>query len=359
MCYPKPGPRCSPHARQKLAKAQTELKKYDGDDEQKKMMLKNSVVKAQKEYFTSPHGIKALRAKALETGDGKYAKQAEEFAERRKEMIAKYKASQEFASAQYPSKVQVTKLSLPNDAYHLPVEYDYDHYGCSGSICNYRDYDDYCRDAEYEGLRIDRGSLNPRAVLAYLYKVNPEDIPDSLVTKATNELDLDSEDGYEVYASGGYYGDEAHVDFAYPDTALKTLKRYYYELPDAKDEAGVLQYVRGKGVDTAGLTPIEAIKKQLNDENHGKTHQLVERSNTVTAKKVNFDQVEIPQKKHFDAVEPRPVVAPENVDAVCGVLVQTGEYRYRLVDGYHRMKHKTLANGKTGKFIVLTRENAK
>lgn len=365
MCYPKPGPRCSPHARQKLFKSQKALEKYTGTDNERFQELKESFVKAQKEYFTSPQGIKLLKDKAQKTGNDKYAKQAEEFFLRRKNMIEEYKNSinqnnhAPVPSANSPSVVQVTKLSAPKEHYRLPVDYDYDYYSCSGATCNSDGYDDYCRDSEYEGLRIDKNSLNTRSVLAYIYNAKEEDIPDDMVIKANNELELDTEDGYEVYSSPGYYGDEATIDFAFPDNARKALERYYYELPDATDNSGVLPYVRGKGIDTTGLTPIEAIKKQLTDENNGKTHQFVDRANRVSSNVIPFHQVEIPQQKHFDSVEPREPAAPKNVDNICGVLVKIGEGKtatYRLVDGYHRMKNEKLKNAKSGKFIVLSIE---
>lgn len=57
MCYAAPGPRCSNHATEKLARA---TKAYEADPSRK--VLYEAMKEAEEEYDTTPAGMKALRA---------------------------------------------------------------------------------------------------------------------------------------------------------------------------------------------------------------------------------------------------------------------------------------------------------
>lgn len=376
MCYTS-GPRCSPHAKTKLLDAKKALNENAGNDPRETVALYDEVKSAQKEYWTSPAGIKELKAKAEKTGKTEDIKRAEMFEKRRKDLIARSKAITETnklaeklgqkddpAVSESPviSEVKNSKLNEPvqqvNNGYYMSdkhlysVEYEYDGYYCSGSSCNSDGYDDYCRDSEYDNIRVADG-INTRAVLAEIYRCKSEDIPDDLVNFANNELELDDKDSYEVQVSRGYYGDEASVVLSDPKNVYDKLREYYFARDDAKDDDGVLPYVRGKGISTKGMQPIDAIKTQLRAENKGMIVSHVENATKVERQDLNMKDVMVPQNEHFIKVDPRKPIAPHGAEETVGVVVQKGD-SYVLVDGYHRFKHQSAKGAKGGSFIILS-----
>lgn len=358
MCYPKPGPRCSKHAAERLKKALDAVSEYQGDDEGRKKSLRQRAVDAQKEYYTSPKGIAALEQKANESGNAKDVAVAKAAKERRRKMLDAYNASkQSVAVSPDPvlPDVAITPLNEPmisSNMHMYEVEYEYDFYGCTGYTCGSEGDDGYCRDAEFENLRISNEPISTRNVLGSIFRASPGDIPDDLVAFAENELELDKPESYEVSSSRGYYGDEAEVTLTFESNVRKKLTEYYLNRPDAKDTAGILPYLRGKGQDTTGLTPVEAVKKHLRAENRGAIVKYVEDANTVYKMRVPLTDVKVPQKKHLETVEPRKPIHPKNVEKFCGVVVKKGN-AYFLVDGYHRLKYELGTNNKTGNFLVL------
>lgn len=233
------------------------------------------------------------------------------------------------------------------------VEYEYDHYGCTGYRCGQSDdYDDYCRDAEYENIRIE-GPVDARGVLAEIFGVKTENVPQELVTLAENELSLDEADSYEVEVSNGYYGEEAKVVLSEPETVTQRLLEYYFSRKDAIDTGNILPYLRGKGFQTAGLTPLDAVKSHLREENKGKIVDYVENATSVCRKTLSISEVKIAQLRHFENVEPRSLTVPKGAVKTCGVVVQRGK-EYVLVDGYHRVKYQKAKGVKTSSFIVLS-----
>jgi len=69
MCYPKPGPRCSAHAMKRLAKANLALKNTPssfGADREVYFKAKEEVAEAQKEYDSTPAGLKELERRAAQ-----------------------------------------------------------------------------------------------------------------------------------------------------------------------------------------------------------------------------------------------------------------------------------------------------
>lgn len=376
MCYTS-GPRCSPHSKADLLKAKKAMEENTSYDTNVIIALHNEVKAAQKEYWTSPAGIKELKAKAEKTGKKEDIKRAELFEQRRKDMIARSKAITETnklanqlaknnitdaSKAQEITEVKNSKLNEPVLMYHngysmsyrrmYSVPYEYDGYYCSGSTCNSDGYDDYCRDSEYDNIRVAEG-INTRAVLAEIYNCKSEDIPDDLVDYANNELALDETDSYEVEVAHGYYGDEASVALSDPENVSAKLRSYYFSRDDAKDVNGVLPYVRGKGIDTKGLMPLEAIKAQLRAENKGMIVSHVDRATKVERKSIDLKDVVVPQNEHFIKADPRKPVAPYGAEETVGVLVQKGD-SYILVDGYHRFKDQTARGTKGGSFIILS-----
>lgn len=106
MCYAKPGPRCSAHAKQYLDKAKAVLL-ADPKEENKEAFLV-----AHEEYRMSPAGIKELRSSGLDA-------EADRYQQKRKERIALYKASVEGGDDEDGSKSDPEPF---NREYNVPLE---------------------------------------------------------------------------------------------------------------------------------------------------------------------------------------------------------------------------------------------
>lgn len=99
--------------------------------------------------------------------------------------------------------------------------------------------------------------------------------------------------------------------------------------------------------------PLQGIKDLLRTMNRGFSHSRVEAACTVSIVSMAPSQVHIPNRSHFDAVGPRKPRSPSGGVVIHGVLLPDGK-RYRLVDGYHRMKWD-LGHGVTvANYILLS-----
>lgn len=114
-------------------------------------------------------------------------------------------------------------------------------------------------------------------------------------------------------------------------------------------------------LDSLGYTPeknestLSVLQRLLRETNNGIRHPLVEESITVDWQILRLDEIHIPQKRHYDSVEPRPLV-PESpiVPPVAGVVIHRSRGRgYHLVDGYHRLKYLKENSSGQGLYIVL------
>lgn len=369
MCYKYPGPRCSKHAKDKLQKALRVQKLVRKSNPEAKNRADEQVKIAQRDFLTSPEGIKQLKEKAAKSGKESDRKIAESFAQRRKDLIALSKEASGKAKIERekfikdhkiqdePPKVAKVASSPLREPIALlsqrtlsSVNYDYDYSGCANDDCG--EDGDMCRDTVYEGLTVENKPVDTRQVLAELYSTSPQNIPDELVAIGNDELNLDKPESYEAYAENGYYGEEPGVYLGHPETVQKRLMEYFHSLPDAKDDQGILPYVRGRGTDTTGLSPVEAVKKNLRDENNGKLVSYVEKTTKVSRGAVSLSKVIVPQKKHYETVLPKIPNSPVGADSITGVLVSKGDSLV-LVDGYHRFKHANITNKKMGTFLIL------
>lgn len=232
-------------------------------------------------------------------------------------------------------------------------------------ISNYAEYDyDY---TDYYSHEIDEENYA-------IHSINGEELAKSMVyrsagtsieehEKIVNETEqmlqnigaLDTKN-YNLRVRYGYYND--HETFIEPKRSfplIERMKKEYYKKPDAKDAAGILEYVRSKGKETAGLSPFEAIKEQLNEENKGRKSSYVERSNKASKATLRVDNVYIGAKQHYENVEPRKKVSENDSVAFDGVLFFDNKSKtYHLIDGYHRMKDLKNNKRSTGTFIVLS-----
>lgn len=200
-------------------------------------------------------------------------------------------------------------------------------------------------------------------LLAYIFGTQASEIPEDLLELARKlEIDVASNWSVSVF---GYYDDEYIVEFDWPISSDYTskwrdLERWYWNLPNARDNAGVLAYCRSKGLDTTGLSPLEAIKAQLAKENPGRSDQRVERATFAEVRRLHLGEVNIGGNDRIAKVQPRATEVPEglteDVPEIMGVLLQapsrTGA-QLQLVDGYHRMRDARVRGTRVGNFIVL------
>jgi len=251
-----------------------------------------------------------------------------------------------------PIVTSLNPLSEPprNADLRYVIDYEYDNYAEPAGRES-----DYGRNRVYSGLRIE--TVPPvRTILASIFNAHESDIPDDLVDYATNVLEMDDEDAYEIGASGGYYGEEVYIN----STQIPALRAWYYKADNANDANGVLEYVRSKGVDTSGKTPVEALKAQLALENKGKLPAAVANANSIEVKSLRASNIIIPDKAKFDntvASELPKASKSSNGsarDAVfTAVVAKDKNDKYVLVDGYSRVKG--LPPGRATNYIVLSR----
>jgi len=199
----------------------------------------------------------------------------------------------------------------------------------------------------FEGLRLDP-NINGASIVGHLFGIN-KSIPDDLMEYA-REVGIEDPSNYQVHAQDDYYGQFA--SFTVSKEMMKKLRDWYFAHDNAVDNAGILPYVRSKGTETAGLDPLEAIKKQLAEENNGRTSDLVDKATSAIVDKVWLNRIRIPHQDRFDSVEP---ITSDDINAeysqpILGVVYEVDESNYELIDGYHRLKGN---KGRTGRFIVL------
>lgn len=210
--------------------------------------------------------------------------------------------------------------------YSYDDRYNHEEYGCSR--------EGICRCRRIYNVQIHDVKLD-EVVEAYVYNFQklPRPQQEQLRLIAISE-GAHEPSNYEANVIGGYYGDEVgRITFANHGSLSRKIQQFAIASPNYSDDAGILKYVRAKGTPTAGLTPLQAIKEQLAQENNGKILKSVTNAKTVTVKTLRLADIDVPHAKHYEESEARPI--PKNGFAGV-VILQNG--RYRLLDGYHRLK---------------------
>lgn len=256
-----------------------------------------------------------------------------------------------------PILLEPTQLKLRHESYnYYDIETEYDAYYCSTDDCG--EDGDYCRDGVYEGLRVVGWENNSNLETFFKDQLGirrsnktPEDLKAVLAKYDSDQVAQD----FEAYGEGGYYGEEIAINV--PEYIKKEIKDYYYSQPNATDEAGILPYVRGKGTATAGLTPVNAIKAQLAEEN-SKILKKLENANAVQVGRVDLSKLKkrsISQTKEAerDPRSPDAVRGSGTNESIAGVVFKNSNDEYELLDGYHRTSFLSHNNKKSGKFIIL------
>lgn len=159
-------------------------------------------------------------------------------------------------------------------------------------------------------------------------------------------------DHYQWDVEYGYY--EGDVPYATPPSDFTpSLEDWYWSQPNAIDGEGALQYVRGKGYETTGLKPAEAVKKMLDEEN-GLKLKWLDQAKSLNCRAVPVASIRV-NTKHYEAVEPRkPIPAIKGEKVIDGVLHYSEKEGYRLLDGYHRLKANNKEGKKEGIYLILS-----
>lgn len=243
----------------------------------------------------------------------------------------------------------------PDVRAYLSYDYDYDYYG---EAQDYYDlgYDYYDDEPTYGDSYSVYDNLHLTSVDA------EQSIKSILNVPATHELpteihQLIQENGWNdklnwsIHAESDYYGETAVV--TPPDDMLPKLTEWYWGQENAVDKDGILHYVRSKGTETTGCSPLDAIKKQLAEENEGRSNRLVENAKNIKVSNLSISRLSVPHASRLDRVEARKAKDYDDKAGIAGIVVRTRD-AYRLVDGYHRLKDLKNSNKYKGKYIVLS-----
>lgn len=274
-------------------------------------------------------------------------------------------ASQVASTALTPATIEgITKPPIvlspspytePDSRAYLSYDYDYDYYGEMEDYYGLG-YDYYSDEPSYgdsysvyDNLHLT--SIDAEQSIKTIFNVPadhelPEDIHKMIQDNGWND-----KYNWSIHAEPDYYGETAVV--TPPSDMFPKLTEWYWSQDNAVDKDGILHYVRSKGTETKGCSPLDAIKKQLAEENEGRSNRLVENANNIKVSNLSLNRLSIPHASRLDRVEPRAPKDYENKAGIAGIIVRTRD-AYRLVDGYHRLKDLKNANKYKGKYIVLS-----
>lgn len=214
----------------------------------------------------------------------------------------------------------------------------------------FEDDDPYYGPSDYSELSQDVREVDLRGLLSSVH--GNSYIPDEYVAYA-KENGWDNPDNFEVSRRWGYY-EEIEVEIDLKPELFEKIQAHYYSSPVAEDPEGILVYARGKGLDTTGHSPVEALKALLKSENGGKDHPRVDAATAVRRQSIRLDDIRIPSQRHYDTVEPRkPEPADKRNGPIAGVVFEENG-KYSLVDGYHRTKWLRKKLRKSATYLVLS-----
>lgn len=166
---------------------------------------------------------------------------------------------------------------------------------------------------------------------------------------------------YEEDISGGYYGEELN-SITGPTELYDALNDYYYAQSDSAGPENILIYLRGKGYDTTGERPLEAIKGALQAENKGRIPAKVRNAKKWRIGTVSLASVATPSESQTLEGEsnPRELDNPFGRKgpngAIAGVVLEVAPNKYELVDGYHRRGWLKANNKKKAQYVILSKE---
>lgn len=235
------------------------------------------------------------------------------------------------------------------------TQYTADRYcpGCYGCETG----DDYCRGSVVENVAMD--FTDAESFLVDYYRCDSQQIPGELV-EIVNQSGILDDANWVFDVSAGYYGEELNGPFFNGNqAAVQKINQYYWALPNANDHAGVLTFLRSKGMETQGKTPAEAVQEYLGDNASARKlmrGRKVTGVGSLTLDKTSsrWQKITFADKAKFDKTRPAPKLSDKTPS---GILLQdmknyTGNRV--LVDGYAAMKAvKSNVEGKA-RFITVT-----
>lgn len=234
------------------------------------------------------------------------------------------------------------------------IEYGYDDYG----PLDPNDPNPYGKSNVYDNLHVENVDL--KALLQEVFRCLGKDIPDRIMLVA-EQKGWGEASAYRAVAEAGYYGEEATVRL--PSDFFETLGQEYWNLPNAADDEGVLEYLRSKGYKTAGFAPVEALKAQLMDEFEvGFLPDLITQQTVVERISLPMSQLSLNNRFRTDEiVAAEPVAAENGSDTILGVVANWNG-TFQLVDGFRRLKWvqenvglmQESFNRTKGTFLLLT-----
>lgn len=255
-----------------------------------------------------------------------------------------------------PIIVTKSSYSEPDPRAYLSYDYDYDYYGeahdyYSIGIDYYSDdaspgYDSY---SVYENLHLTQVDVE-QSIKNILHVPSTHELPEEIL-QLIKENEWDDKLNWEISAESDYYGETAVVKA--PENMIPKLTEWYWTQDNATDAQGILHYVRSKGTETKGLSPLEAIKKQLSEESEGRPNRLVENAKNIKVGPLFINKLSVPHSSRLNNVPPREAKDYENKEGIAGIVIRTRD-AFRLVDGYHRLKNLKDKNKRKGNYIILS-----
>lgn len=123
-----------------------------------------------------------------------------------------------------------------------------------------------------------------------------------------------------------------------------------------KDNNLIERYLEGKSIVLRKEENLlEALKRQLSEENHGIVLEpVVDSDSIMVLEDVSFSSI-LWNEKHMNKIF-IPEDFLENVDEsdlVLGVLVDGRNSKYRLIDGHHRVKSVMTDGRVSGRFLYI------
>ncbi len=212
----------------------------------------------------------------------------------------------------------------------------------------------------FEGLRLQE-PIDPRDPLEAIFGIvieKDEPIPEDLQTIVSTAR-LEHASSYTIKAIPDYYAERAVTELK-PLTE-KAVTDWYYSKENAEDSDGVLAYVRSKGTNTAGLNPVEALKKQLLEEVGPQIASHIQNADSVTDITLNIERINIPTITSLSTGNPflTSTRRSNTIRPYLGVLVREGR-GYLLLDGYRNLMTDNIDNPKRrGTFLILDDKKAK
>lgn len=357
MCYRKPGPRCSSHARANLKQAKQAWNETQSSDAYDKLK------QAQKEYDMTPEGMSMLEGKIASTIDEATQEQLRnrlEYARvMRKAALDQIKAEDQGDTAD--SHVLPLPVDPQSSEGRIGLAYDPNstqglNYQTDGTrTVRGADDDNDMRNVELVNPRFT--GVDVRDFIAGRLGLWTEDDVDSIPAEWVKKVE---ESGLAEQVSmrivPGPHGEE--VAFDVPPALTEMVQNLYFSQPNARDYDGALSFARSEGVDTSGLSPAEAVKKTLFVNNPSaeldqRTLGAVERANNVYSETLHLDHVRY-SSSHLNNVGSFDTHAfAERSDHIAGVVVYRGAGKYDLVGGAERFKTARKSPISSWRFLVL------